>query len=211
VTSDPSSPRAHLGAALRQLGHDIVGHQADDQLLSEMAEALAAFSQRLVQGEHRAREKQGFHEHWNTSIAEGEEVASWSDRPISGTSSPWSVEPEVRRHGNGVQAKVTFGAAHEGAPERCHGGIVAALFDDILGSVLAVIGEGAFTGELTIRYVAPVPLYRELLCTCWIEHRDGRKLYLSGELTLDGQVLSRATSIFIQPRTAETQSTFEPE
>jgi acyl-coenzyme A thioesterase PaaI-like protein len=138
-------------------------------------------------------------------------IDSWSDRPISGISSPWSVEPEVRRHGDGVIARVTFGAAHEGAPDRCHGGIVAALFDDILGSVLSVIGQGAFTGELTVRYVAPVPLHRELLCECRIDSQDGRKLYLSGELTDNGQVVARATSIFIQPRMATTQTTFEPD
>ena len=77
--------------------------------------------------------------------------------------------------------------------------------------MLAVIGQGAFTGELTVRYVAPVPLYRELLCTCHFDSRDGRKLYLSGELTDDGQVVARATSIFIQPRAAETQTTFDPD
>ena len=46
------------------------------------------------------------------------------------------------------------GAAHEGAPGRSHGGVVAGLFDDVFGFVLDVVQEPAFTGELTIRYVA---------------------------------------------------------
>ena len=211
MSSLPSSSRAHLGAAIRQLGHDVVGHQADDGLLDELTDTLVGYSDRLAVGQHRSRDKAGFHEHWDTRIAEGEPVESWSDRPISGVTSPWSVEPEVRRHGDGVRALVTFGAAHEGAPDRCHGGIVAALFDDILGSVLSVIGQGAFTGELTVRYVAPVPLHRELACTCRFDSRDGRKLYLSGELTDGDIVVARATSIFIQPRTAMTQTTFDPD
>lgn len=211
MTSPPSSSRAQVGAAIRELGHDIVGHQAHDSVLDEVAASLRAHAQRLATGERRSRDKAGFHEHWDTHIAEGELINSWTDRPISGISSPWSVEPEVRRHGDGVIARVTFKSAHEGAPDRCHGGIVAALFDDILGSVLSVIGQGAFTGELTVRYVAPVPLYRELLCECRIDSRDGRKLYLSGEITDAGQVVARATSIFIQPRTATTQTTFEPD
>lgn len=211
MSSPPSSSRSLLGAAIRQLGHDIVGHHADDGVLLELAHTMSDYSERLVLGAPRSRDKAGFHEHWDTRIAEGEIIDSWSDRPISGTTSPWSVEPEVRRHGDGVRALVTFGAAHEGAPDRCHGGIVAALFDDILGSVLSVIGQGAFTGELTVRYVAPVPLHRELACTCRIDSRDGRKLYLSGELTDGDTVVTRATSIFIQPRTATTQSTFDPD
>lgn len=211
MTNVPSISRAHLGGALRQFGHDVIGHQADDALLETMTSALETFSAQLAGGTHRSREKAGFHEHWDSPVQEGELVPSWADRPISGVASPWSLEPEVRRHGDGVRATITFGSAHEGAPERCHGGIVAALFDDILGSVLAVIGQGAFTGELTIRYVAPVPLYRELVCTCRVDSREGRKLYLSGELTDGDQVVARAVSIFIQPRTAPTQTTFDPD
>ena len=106
--------------------------------------------------EHREpREKVDFHQHWDTQIGEGDPVESFENRPVSGPASPWSVEPDIRREGDGVRATVTFQAAHEGAPERCHGGIVAALFDDLLGAVLSVIGEGAFTGELMIRYDAP--------------------------------------------------------
>lgn len=210
MTIDPSSPRARVGAAIRQLGHDVVGHHADDAVLDEIAQALSACSGRIVAGSPRSREKAEYHEHWDSDIADGDSVASFDDRPLSGVCSPWSVEPDVRRHGEGVIARVTFHAAHEGAPDRCHGGIVAALFDDMLGSVLSVIGEGAFTGELTVRYEAPVPLRRELVCICRIDGRDGRKLYFSGELTDDGQVLSRATSTFIVPRVSATQSTFDP-
>jgi acyl-coenzyme A thioesterase PaaI-like protein len=200
-----------LGGALRQLGHDVVGHAADDEMLESLAVELHGAARRISEGEPRARQIAGFHEHWVSELADGDPVPNWGDRPFSGPCSPWGLDPDVRRHGDGVIARVTFRSAHEGAPQRCHGGIVAGFFDDILGSVLGVIGEGAFTGELTIRYVAPVPLHRELVCLCRVDGRDGRKLYLTGEM-LDGeQVLCRATSIFIQPKTAMTQSTFDPE
>ena len=94
---------------IRQLGHDIVGHHAGDALLDELADTLAGCSTRIGQGEHRSRDKAGFHEHWDTNIAEGDPIESWSDRPISGITSPWGLEPDVRRHGDGVIARVTFG------------------------------------------------------------------------------------------------------
>ena len=47
---------------------------------------------------------------------------------------------------------MTLRSAHEGAPNRSHGGIVAALFDDVFGFVLGVIHQAAFTGDLYIRY-----------------------------------------------------------
>jgi acyl-coenzyme A thioesterase PaaI-like protein len=210
VPPSSTSTRVDAGAAFRRLADDLVGHDLDDALLTELTEALASFSTRIAGTPRRAREKGGFHEHWETAIAEGEPVESFEYRPISGAASPWSLDPDIRREGNGVRATLTFGSADEGAPERCHGGLVAALFDDVLGSVLSVVGEGAFTGELTVRYLAPVPLHRELVCTCWIEGRDGRKLYLHGELRDGETLLSTAKSVFIQPRDAPTQSTFDP-
>jgi len=205
-----SDARERLGFALRQLGHDVVGHSADDTLLDDLADALIAGSERLRAAAPRSRDVTGFHEHWNSDLAEGAPVPSYEDRPFTGVSSPWSIEPDVRREGNGVRATMTFRAAHEGAPARCHGGIVAGMFDDMLGSVLGVIGVGAFTGELSVRYEAPVPLHRELVCRCWLDRADGRKLFLSGELSDGDQVLCRTTAIFIQPRAAATQSTFDP-
>jgi acyl-coenzyme A thioesterase PaaI-like protein len=210
VPDSPTSARAHVGAAHRQLADALVGHQADDALLVELAGVLAGYSARIAQAPARARQKAGFHEHWDTDISEGGPVESFEYRPFSGESRPWSLELDIRRLGNGVRTTVTFGAADEGAPERCHGGLVAALFDDVLGSVLSVTGDGAFTGELTVRYVAPVPLHRELVCTGWIGHRDGRKLHMLGELH-DGETLvSTARALFIQPREAPTQTTFDP-
>ena len=206
----PTSARALAGAAFRKLADDLVGHQADDALLLELANSLGDFSARIAAAPTRARQKAGFHEHWDSDIADGAGVESFEYRPFSGESSPWSLEPDIRRDGNGVRATVTFGASDEGAPERCHGGLVAALFDDVLGSVLSVTGDGAFTGELTVRYVAPVPLHRELVCTARIDRRDGRKLHMLGELW-DGETLvGSARAVFIQPRQAPTQTTFDP-
>jgi len=204
------SPRTRLGDAYRQLSHDIVGHQADDGLIDELAGVLTDFSRRLASGGPRSRDRSEFHEHWDLHIGEGDPVESFADRPVSGSSSPWGLEPDVRREGDGIIAWVTFHAAHEGAPDRCHGGIVAALFDDLLGAVLSVVGLGAFTGELTVRYDAPVPLHRELVCRCWLDRQEGRKLFMRGELTDAGRLVSSTSAVFIQPRDSPTQSTFDP-
>ena len=55
----------------------------------------------------------------------------------------------------------------------------------------------AFTGELTIRYEVGVPLHVPLVCRLRREGREGRKLYLAGELLNGEQVLTRATGTFI--------------
>ena len=83
-----------------------------------------------------------------------------------------------------------------------HGGIVAALFDDVFGFVLDVVQEAAFTGELTIRYEAPTPLYRPIACRGRLARRDGRKLHIEGEL-VDTETApvatAKATFIAVDP------------
>ncbi|MCU1392083.1 MAG: hypothetical protein JWM34_511 [Ilumatobacteraceae bacterium] len=206
----PSPARAALGAAVRRLAHDVVGHQPDDELLDELTATLNAYSERIVPAPSRSRENSGFHEHWENHVGEGEPVESYEYRPFSGAASPWSVDPDIRRDGEGVAAALTFGSAHEGAPGRCHGGIVAGLFDDVLGSVLSVTGDGGFTGELTVRYLIGVPLHLELTMRCWVDRREGRKLFLLGELVRGDTVFATAKAVFIRPRDAPTQSTFDP-
>jgi acyl-coenzyme A thioesterase PaaI-like protein len=105
----------------------------------------------------------------------------------------------MHRHGDEIEAFVTLRAAHEGPPGRSHGGIVAALFDDVFGYVLGVYRLPAFTGELSIRYVGATPLHRRLACRVRLAERAGRKLLMTGELTDvgTGQVTATATATFI--------------
>ena len=135
---------------------------------------------------------------------DGERMHTYDDRPFSGRSSPWGLGLEVHRRGDEIEAIVTLDSAHEGAPSRSHGGIVAGLFDDIFGFVLDILQQAAFTGELTVRYVAPTPLHRPLACRGRLREQVGRKIFIEGELVdlrggPDGteQVVARGTGLFI--------------
>jgi len=193
--------RARAGRAVRDLGHALVGHDADVELIDEVADTLDKLITRLDEGPVRHRVREDRSERWATPIADGGRMVTYDERPFSGRSSPWGVDPEVHRHGNEIEAIVTLRAAHEGAPDRSHGGIVAGFFDDVFGFVLDVIQEAAFTGELTIRYERPTPLYRPIACRGRLARREGRKLHIEGELvdiTTEGQpVVARARSVFI--------------
>ncbi|MEX0847665.1 MAG: PaaI family thioesterase [Ilumatobacteraceae bacterium] len=197
--------RARAGRAVRDLGHALIGHEADDALIDDVARTLDELTARLSAGSARTREQRGFQqgEAW-VPPADGEAFTSHDDRPVSGRSSPWGLDPEIRRVGDEVEATVTLRSAHEGAPGRSHGGIVAALFDDVYGFILQVHRLPAFTGELTVRYVGPTPLYVPLTCRVRFASREGRKLFMTGEITTaDGTtcVTSKATFISIDTYT----------
>jgi acyl-coenzyme A thioesterase PaaI-like protein len=188
------------GRAIRDLGHALVGHQARPELLERISHAIESFTAELDRGSRRSRDAASFSQ--ERFAAAGElPLTGYDDRPVSGRSSPWSLDPEMHRHGDEIEAIVVLRAAHEGAPERSHGGIVAALFDDVFGFVLGVIEQPAFTGELTIRYVAPTPLHRRLSCRVRLAEQVGRKLLMTGELVdTEGpneRLLVKATATFI--------------
>jgi acyl-coenzyme A thioesterase PaaI-like protein len=205
--------RRAVGRSVRRLGHALVGHDADIELLADMATMLDELTARLDEGapRHRPIEQVGHRELGPTE--RGSAIESYDDRPFSGNSSPWGVDLEVHRIDDTVEATVTLGAAHEGAPGRAHGGIVAGLFDDVFGFVLGTIQEPAFTGELKVRYEKPTPLHRPLLCRGRLVSRSGRKILIEGELVdeADGDevVVARGSGLFIAVDPAMFAQTME--
>lgn len=198
--TDVDVRRRRVGQAIQKLGHAFVGHDVPDELLDELAAALEGFTGRLDEGVARSRDMESWDKRNRPVMPDGARMNLYEDRPFSGHSSPWGVDLHVHRRGDEIEGTVTLGSAHEGAPGRSHGGIVAGLFDDVFGFVLDVIQQQAFTGELTIRYVAPTPLHRPLLCRGRLRERVGRKIWIEGEMidpAQDDALIIRAEGLFI--------------
>lgn len=191
--------RARAGKAIRDIGHAFIGRDATLEQIERLATVLEGISGELWPADPRQREELTPEQRHGVEYPQGRFVPTFDDRPYSGRSSPYGLDLELHRHGDEIDARVTMRSAHEGAPGRCHGGIVAALFDDVFGYVLGVIQQAAFTGELTIRYQAPTPLHRELSCRVRLAERAGRRLLMTGELTdvAADQVVATAKATFI--------------
>ena len=191
--------RAAAGRAIRDLGHALVGHHAPLELLQSTTAELDRVTAQLVRGAPRSRVEVRRQQEFGAPPLDGEVMTSYDERPISGRASPWGLDIEVRRRGDEAEATLTLRAAHEGAPGRSHGGIVAALFDDVYGFVLSIRSQAAFTGELSVRYEAGVPIGVPLACRVRVSGEERRKLFMTGELTVvdTGQVLARSTATFI--------------
>lgn len=193
------SARTRLGTAIRDVGHSFAGHHASAELLERCAATIESLIADLDKGESRRRDPSSFGDHSRYQYPEGPITHSYADRPVSGSASPWGLDTELHRHGDEIEALVTLRAAHEGAPGRSHGGIVAALFDDVFGFVLGIIDEAAFTGRLTITYRAGTPLDTRLSCRVRATERVGRKITMTGELVVveTGQLVAEADALFI--------------
>ena len=74
---------------------------------------------------------------------------------------------------------------------------MAALFDDIAAGVLPLAGVAAYTGELTVRYLGPVPIEEPLEFRARIDGHEGRKLRASADCIADGVVVATAAVLYI--------------
>lgn len=190
--------RARAGRAVRDIGHALVGHHASVEVLDELTATLDTLTARLGEGAGRSRAEVRRDGQWGEPPADGDLMTTYDERPVSGRASPWGLDIEVRRDGDEAVATLTLRAGHEGAPGRSHGGIVAALFDDVYGFVLNILKQPGFTGELGVRYEAGVPIGVPLECRVRMSGRERRKLFMTGELTTaDGTVVARSTATFI--------------
>ena len=96
-----------------------------------------------------------------------------------------------------VRGTVNLDAAYEGPPGCVHGGIIASLFDEILGIANITAGVGAMTGTLTIKYRSPTPLKADLTFAARNVAVEGRKVFTNGTLHAGDTLCCECEGIFI--------------
>lgn len=100
-----------------------------------------------------------------------------------------------------VTGEVTFTEPYSGPPwDTAHGGIIALLYDDLVGMAAMVAAGGGMTARLTVQYRKPTPLFVPIRFRAWLEEHEGRKFIARGEMHHDGELLSEADGLFIRPR-----------
>jgi acyl-coenzyme A thioesterase PaaI-like protein len=204
MTSDIDD-RHDAALALRDLNHAFVAHDRDiaglrelEQVATDQAAAMRAGARRdrlaLMQAARASAPPDAI-------FPVGGRGSGFEDRAVGGQSNPTAVDLEVTYEGNEVVATFVLHPAFEGAPGRAHGGIMSAVFDDVTGFVIGFIGEPAFTGELTVRFVAPVPVEERLVIRTRLEGRERRKLFITAEATAGDTVVAtcKATYITVDP------------
>ena len=195
-----SSDDARVGAAgaLRDLNHAFAAHDPGDAELRTLTAGAQSLTKTLDASP--ARDRMAL-----MRAAVGAEMSfpgmtagsGFSDRAVGGATNPTSVDVEVRFEGEEVIATVVLRHAFEGAPGRAHGGIVAAAFDDVTGFVIGLLHEPAFTGELTVRYVKPVPVNEPLEMRARLRGRERRKLFIEAEARHGAEIVATCKAIYI--------------
>jgi len=196
-----SASRLAAAAAVRALVHALVDHEADDAVLDELAGEAGAWAGRLTGGPRRTRPSDGL-ALWEAVHPDGDELHCFVDCLVSGPANPMSAGGQAHRDGDEAVLRVTLAPGFEGLPGRSHGGIVASLFDEVMGFALYMDGVPAYTAWLRVDYRAPVPVGLPLEFRARVTGRDGRKCMISAELTSPEGPGPTAEALFVVPRPA---------
>ncbi len=193
--------RVVAATLMRELGHEFVGRVLDDEQLERLSADTRALLDVVRDAPPRVREfsRDRFEEFALTIPTKDErgERQLFADSIVTGAANPMGIAAQLWRDGDATCMQVTLDKAFEGAPGRAHGGVVAAILDEVMGSVNALHGALGYTAQLDITYHAPTPVGEPILARAWLERHDDRKRYVEATLFADDLLVASAKGLFI--------------
>jgi hypothetical protein len=193
-------PINRVAAALRRIGAVTIGQPLEEDDVAPAAARLEEVADQLETAAAASKRNRktpgqagfpGVHpqDHFPTSPMIG------FANPISPPVQVWAVIGEGGQRE--IRGRVTFDYPFEGPPTCVHGGVIAELFDELLGLSNILAGKGAMTGTLTVRYRRPTPLLAPLELAARHTGQEGRKVYAWGGLYHEGELTAEAEGVFI--------------
>jgi acyl-coenzyme A thioesterase PaaI-like protein len=192
-------PRNRLAEGIRQLSELLVGRPLAADDLEAAADGVATVVERLRTAAgpgKRPRQHQ---------VPFGHPQDFFPTSPIFGYANPlappvdvWAAPGDDGRLE--LRGRAFFGYAYEGPPTCVHGGVIAEVFDELLGAVNIIGSRPAMTGTLTIRYLRPTPLLAWLDLSARQSSAAGRKVFAEGTISHQGVVTAEAEGVFIEMR-----------
>ncbi|HUE55868.1 MAG TPA: PaaI family thioesterase [Candidatus Udaeobacter sp.] len=97
-----------------------------------------------------------------------------------------------------IVGQFVLGERYQGGAGFAHGGVIALLLDEAMGKVCRFREVRAVTAELTVEYLKPVGVNKEIVVEGHEMEMKGRNLFLAGEIRdVEGQVLARGKGRFV--------------
>ena len=187
---DHSSGASELTRQLRRVRGLVAGWEFDDvhaeaDVVRQLADRLEAVGTRVEPADYGSW---GSLDHIGTN-------------PVTGNRNPVAPPLETVMFPDGVvRADLVLGTEYQGPPGCVHGGIVALLFDELLGLANAAAKTVAMTVDLRITYKSPTPLHTPLLFEAKQERREGRKIWTTATVSSGETVCATAEGMFVVPK-----------
>lgn len=176
-----------LADELRALARQLHEVQADDARRDAAYNLLRDAREQLSTGERRLRwyEEQADVE---GRRARNRDLSAWSGA-VNAVAPPMRLEVGEREGQPAMLGHVRLSRLREGPPGHVHGGVLAGLFDEVMGAAQRLGGgEGGMTGRLVVRYRKPTPLETDLQLRAWIHVERPTRMVIRAESVLAATV-----------------------
>ncbi len=118
---------------------------------------------------------------------------------MCGRQNPLSLGLQFTKEEDGaVTAEFTGSRLLQGYSGILHGGVLSALLDTAMAHCLVHHGIEGMTGELNVRFLAPVPYNAPLFIRAWLVDSLPPLYRLKAEIVIEEKVVCRAKSKFMQ-------------
>jgi len=195
--SSADSSVNRLAAGLRRITDMVVGRPLAAGALASVAEEIDRVAERLDRAAGPGKAPRGQPDHT------GHPQDFFPTSPMIGYANPVAPPVDIwaEQGADGrleLRGRAFYGYAYEGPPTCVHGGVIAGLFDELLGSVNIAIGRPGMTGTLTVKYRRPTPLLTPLDLVARQTSVEGRKIFAWGGIYHHGVLTAEADGIFIE-------------
>jgi hypothetical protein len=199
---------AGVAASIRQLISHVRKTKAPKALLGEVESQARALAEKLAPHDHPgpyAQRRLILREQLAMDLDTDDPIEYFPYSPIIGPLNPIAPPVAFKLVGRELHATHAFDAQYNGPPTAVHGGVIALVFDELLGSLGAILGIGGFTGTLKIVYRSLTPLGQPIRMRSWVDREEGVKIFIKGEMhTMDAngeeRLCSESEGIFIRPK-----------
>jgi hypothetical protein len=195
--STGDTPLNRLAESLRRIGNVVVGHPVADDDVAEAAEQLGRLADALEKAGPPAKRPRA------QPVPSGHPQDFFPGSPMIGFANPvappvevWAVVGEDGQRE--IRGRATFGYPFEGPPTCVHGGIIAELFDELMGAANLIAEKPGMTGTLTVRYRRPTPLLAPLDLVARYTGGERRKIFTWAGIYHAGELTAEAEGIFIK-------------
>jgi acyl-coenzyme A thioesterase PaaI-like protein len=204
LPEDPAA--AALAAELREISIALVSREVAGGALSEALPLARALREKL-QGPPRAR---WWEQQPDAPMRSAGARRSFMDMsPLRGLLNPvaplLAVDREEGPEGPRLVGRVRLTRVYEGPPHGVHGGIVAALFDEMLGAAQNLAPPAGVTAKLEVRYRHVTPLEEELRFDAWVEENRRRRITTRATCHAGSTLTADARGLFVRVDFAEVE------
>ncbi len=202
----PGATSASVVDVLRSLASTVHSAEVHEEARAEALAHLRAAHSLLEGGEPRLRWYEVDEAEAGATQARNRELSTFSGR-LNVLAPPLRIRAGKLADGRAALiGRVRLDRLREGPPRAAHGGVLAGLFDELLGGGQRLSGGSpGVTARLTIRYRRPTPLDADLELRVWIHDERSRRVVLRGDCRVIEQPAGADDR---RPVTAEAEAIF---